>query len=423
MKFCGIDFGTSNSAVCLAANGKHEMVRLDGDSTNIPSAIFFDTEENKVTFGQAGIDAFTSGQDGRLMRSLKSILGTDLIHDKTQIGMRHISFEDILTTFISHLKDKAESQQRGELSSVVMGRPVHFVDGNPEADKRAQDKLEEVARKSGFKEIEFQFEPIAAALSYESSLEKDELALIADIGGGTSDFSIIRVGPNHRRKTDRSEDILANTGVRVGGTNLDARLSLTGVMPHLGMDSESIDRLSGGRRSKLPAYLFYDLATWYKIHMLYNLKFERFIDQLAREVDDNGEFERYVEIIHAQKGHLLAAMVEQAKIELSSNPSSHLGLGKVINSSKLDIPLERPTFEAAINEERAKISAAIDLCLKEAGVTPANITAIFLTGGSTAVPAIKQTICEKLPGGNIVSGDLFNSVGKGLGIEADRVFA
>ena len=149
---CGIDFGTSNSAVCLegTGGGDVEMVRLEGGSTNIPSAIFFDTDENKVAFGQAGIDAFTAGQEGRLMRSLKSILGTELIHEKTQIGARHVSFEDILSTFISHLKTTAQTQRGAELSSVVMGRPVYFVDGNQSADTKAQNKLEEVARKAGF---------------------------------------------------------------------------------------------------------------------------------------------------------------------------------------------------------------------------------------------------------------------------------
>ena len=425
MNICGIDFGTSNSAVCLegTGGGDVEMVRLEGGSTNIPSAIFFDTDENKVAFGQAGIDAFTAGQEGRLMRSLKSILGTELIHEKTQIGARHVSFEDILSTFISHLKTTAQTQRGAELSSVVMGRPVYFVDGNQSADTKAQNKLEEMARKAGFKHVAFQFEPIAAALTYESTAQRDELALIADIGGGTADFSVIKVGPGYRKKQDRSDDILANTGVRVGGTNLDTRLSLACVMPHLGAQSETVDKLSAGQRSKLPQSLFLDLATWHKIHMLYNLKYERFIESLAREVDDEGEFDRYVEIIKAQKGHLLAAMVEDAKIALSAETQTTLALAKVCRNTDISIQARLATFEAAVSEEMGKIRTAINDCLRDANVKAQEITAIFLTGGSTAAPIVKRAICENFPQGNIVSGDRFNSVGRGLGIEALRVFS
>ena len=419
---CGIDFGTSNSAVCLARENTTEMVRLEGASTNIPSAIFFDTEEHTVTYGQRGIDAFTAGQDGRLMRSLKSILGTELMHEKTQIGMRHVSFEDILTRFIKHLKEKAEAQAAQEIPSVVMGRPVHFVDDDSDADKRAQNKLREVAQKAGFRDVTFQFEPIAAALAYEASTSKDELALIADIGGGTSDFSVIKVGPGYRKKADRQQDILANTGVRVGGTNLDTHLSVNGMMPHLGMASETVDKLSGGRRTPLPRRLFLDLATWHKIHLLYTLKNERFIEQLAREVDDNGEFNRYVEIIQTQKGHMLAGRVEAAKICLSDQEQTKLNLSEIINQNDLEIPLHKKIFEQSINEEMLKITNAVNLCLKQAGVHRDDITAIFLTGGSTAVPLVKAAICANLPEGNIISGDKFNSVGHGLGIEAGRVF-
>src|SRR5262249_50228758 len=157
-----------------------------------------------VTFGREAVFRYLQRENGRLMRSLKSVLGSSLIHEQTQVGAKRLRFDEIVSLFLSYIRKGAD-----EPSSVVMGRPVFFVDENPEADRSAADQLRQAAKNAGFKHIEFQFEPIAAALDYERQVSAEELAFVVDIGGGTSDFSIVRVSPRRRGKPDRKSDILA----------------------------------------------------------------------------------------------------------------------------------------------------------------------------------------------------------------------
>ena len=236
---CGIDFGTSNSTIAVVRDGETALVPLEDGHTTLPSAIFYDADGAAAIYGRAAIEAYTSGESGRLMRSLKSILGSELIMDKTAVGGRYETFENILVGYIRHLKNKAEAFSGSKIDHAIMGRPVHFVDDDAAVDARAEAKLGEIAREAGFTRVAFQFEPIAAALSFEHTLEHDELVFISDIGGGTADFSVVEVGPKRRAKKDRSGDILANDGIRVGGTNLDMRLSMAAVMPHLGSKSKT----------------------------------------------------------------------------------------------------------------------------------------------------------------------------------------
>ncbi|MGB8814207.1 MAG: Hsp70 family protein, partial [Paracoccaceae bacterium] len=232
---CGIDFGTSNSTVALNdATGAH-LIALEGDHVTLPSAVFWEADGAPPQFGRAAIAAYTGGDDGRLMRGLKSILGSSLIDEKTRVGNRAIAFKDIVASFFAHLKTKLDAAAGAPVTHATLGRPVHFVDGDPAGDAAAQAVLEDIARAKGFEHISFQYEPIAAALHYEQSVTHEELVLIVDIGGGTSDFSIVRVSPARARQPDRQSDILANDGIRVGGTDFDRLLSLASVMPQLGL--------------------------------------------------------------------------------------------------------------------------------------------------------------------------------------------
>ncbi|HYE48801.1 MAG TPA: Hsp70 family protein, partial [Azospirillaceae bacterium] len=211
MTFCGLDFGTSNSTIGIAAGNRLDLAPLEDGQPTLPSAIFFDFEQATAPrFGRAAMAAYVSGTEGRLMRSLKSVLGTGLIDEDTLLLTRRIGFREVIALVVRHLKAKAEAAAGRPIDAVVHGRPVHFVDGNPAADARAQAALEEIARGCGFRHVSFQYEPIAAALHYESQIAAEEVALIADIGGGTSDFSIVRLSPERARRAERADDILAN---------------------------------------------------------------------------------------------------------------------------------------------------------------------------------------------------------------------
>ena len=260
---CGLDFGTSNSAIGVMRNGTAVLAPVEAGNTLMPSAVFFDYEtKGRVLFGNEAIEAYVGRTEGRLMRALKSILGSPLIDEETSLGGRKVPLTHVVEILVRHLKDKAEAFSGQEITRVVHGRPVRFVDDDDTADARAQAVLETIARRAGFRDVAFVYEPIAAAHHYEQTIASEELALIADIGGGTSDFSIIRVGPQHRGRADRSGDVLANAGVRVGGTDFDTALSLAAVMPLLGLGTQLVDK-----NLPMPNALYHQLAAWATINV------------------------------------------------------------------------------------------------------------------------------------------------------------
>ncbi len=224
MASCGLDFGTSNTTLGVARRGRPPaLVRLEGEDVTIPSAIFFDWSSNAV-IGRAAVDAYVDGAQGRLLRSLKSALGSALIDETTQVGRKRLRFTQVIACYLGQLKARAQESAGEPLTQVVHGRPVHFVDGDADGDRKAEDALREIAHSIGFEDVSFQFEPIAAALDYERQVTREEIAMVVDIGGGTSDFSIVRLSPKRRTKADRSSDVLANGGARVGGVDFDRRL-------------------------------------------------------------------------------------------------------------------------------------------------------------------------------------------------------
>jgi hypothetical chaperone protein len=261
---CGIDFGTSNSTVGWLRPGHPTLLPLEDNKPTLPSVVFFNAEENSVSFGRAGLREYLDGYEGRLMRSLKSLLGSSLIDGRTEVQGRVVPFRELLSQFIATLKARAEAHGGRAFEQAVLGRPVYFVDDDAAADRVAEDTLGEIARAVGFKEISFQYEPIAAAFHYETTIAREERVLVADIGGGTSDFSIVRLSPERARAADRRCDVLASGGVHIGGTDFDKQLSLAGVMPLLGYRS----RLKGGR--EMPSSIYFNLATWHTINFAYS---------------------------------------------------------------------------------------------------------------------------------------------------------
>src|SRR3954468_6410018 len=289
---CGIDFGTSNTTVGLSDHASAALIPLEGEQRTLPSAMFFDFEDHGVQFGRDAVERYLTGHDGRFMRALKSILGTALIHEKTYIRRKAVPFAGILGFFFAHLKTQIETRLGHEVDQVVLGRPVRFVDKDDAADAEAQSALEAIARDQGFKHIAFQYEPIAAALDYEQQVISEEMVLIVDIGGGTSDFSIVRVSPERRRKTRRDDDILANGGIHIGGTDFDRLLSLRCVMPHLGYGSLTVD----GKRN-LPTSYYHELATWHRINQLYRKAVLPELRQIRYEAERRDLVDRFIKVV------------------------------------------------------------------------------------------------------------------------------
>lgn len=415
----GVDFGTSNSTAAFVASGEPVLVPLEGGKLDLPSAVFFDFETGQRKYGRAAIDAYVGDGEGRFMRALKSILGTSLEDDSTYVAGKRVAFVDIIAGFVRSIRETAEALRGVEIDTVVAGRPVHFVDDDSEADRRAERTLERIFRAAGFRHVAFQFEPIAAALDYEQAVRREEIALIADLGGGTSDFSVVRISPSGGKKADRGGDILSTGGVHVGGTDLDRLVNLRKVMPELGMDSR-LKRDFGDGLITIPRHVFVSLSTWQKIHLLYDQATLREVRDYLRLSDSPRLIERLLHVLEERLGHRLALDVERAKIELTDAPDATISLGAI--GAAAGVGIERAEFEGIIAQETAAIRRALENTLADAGIGPERVSALFLTGGTTAIPVVRRALLEAVPNATVVEGDRFGSVGIGLALDAGRRF-
>lgn len=415
----GVDFGTSNSTAAFVDGAEPVLVPLEDGRFDLPSAVFFDFETGSQKYGRSAIDGYVGDAEGRFMRALKSILGTSLEDDSTYIAGKRVAFSDIIAGFIRSIKTTAEEFRGTEIDTVVAGRPVHFVDDDSKADRQAEQTLERIFHAAGFRDVAFQYEPIAAALDYEQTVGREEIALIADLGGGTSDFSVVRISPDGRGRSDRGDDILATGGVHVGGTDLDRLANLRKVMPKLGLDSR-LRRDFGDGLITIPRHVFVSLSTWQRIHLLYDRAILREVKDYLRLSNSPHLIERLQHVLEERLGHKLALEVEAAKIGLTDAPAARIGLDVIEHG--LGVEIDRAEFEAIIAAETRAIRRALDGTLADAGLGPEAVSAIFLTGGTTAVPVVRQALLEAVPQAAVVEGDRFGSVGIGLALEARRRF-
>ncbi|MBC7576980.1 MAG: Hsp70 family protein [Tardiphaga sp.] len=412
MSTCGLDFGTSNTTLGTIVDDVPVLATLEPGHTTIPSAIFYEVD-GAILIGRKAMEAYVEGAPGRLMRSLKSVLGTSLIDETTNTGRERTSFRDIIAWYLGAVKRRAEVATGRPLRNVVHGRPVHFVDNNPVSDRKAEATLRDIASDIGFDEVTFQFEPIAAALDYERTLNSEEIALIADIGGGTSDFSIVRLSPERHRHAERQSDILANDGVRIGGTDFDRQLSLGVLMPLLGyrtaMKRAGLD---------VPSGYFHDLATWSNINRMYESKVMNEVRQVRFESKQPELLDRLVRVLDEQRGHTLAMEIEEAKIGLSAAPRASIALDWI--EPGLQAGVARKELVGHTQNLAERITARIAICLDQAGLRAEDIDAVFLTGGSVQLAHVRKAITAAVPNARAIDGDTFGAVGKGLTIEAVR---
>jgi hypothetical chaperone protein len=415
-QFCGMDFGTSNSTFAVVDGQRPPLLLpLEGDRVTIPTALFFSFETDDVYFGRAAMNEYVAGGDGRLLRAIKSVLGTSLFNDATRVKRRLLAFSDIVGTFVGEMKLRAEASLGGEIDRIVCGRPVRFVDDDEAADRTAERQLAMALNSVGYKHVEFQFEPIAAALDYEQQVAREEIGLVADIGGGTSDFTVIRLSPERARSADRQQDILSTGGVHIGGTDFDRLLSLRQVMPLLGYGTETAD----GKRP-LPSAPYNDLATWHRINRLYNPKVLSELLSTVKEAAHPELARRMAAIVEHREGHRLAARVEEAKIALSADATTRFDF--VAEDVTLDAPIGSGDLDRAIAEACSRIGTAVDTTLAAAGIGAHQVDTLIVTGGSTRVAGVSRLLDGLFPTARRVATDAFGSVGLGLAIDAGRRF-
>jgi hypothetical chaperone protein len=402
----GIDFGTSNSACALInANGALQVIPLDGAKAEIPTALFFAFETQTVLYGAAAMQAYLNGTEGRLLRSLKSLLGSRLMDEYTAVGDKSIRFFDIVVLFFKELKRRCEAHVGQSLSHAVLGRPVHFVDDDAERDALAQATLGQAALEAGFTHIAYQLEPIAAALDYEQRISAETTALVVDIGGGTSDFTVIRLNPARIAQSDRSADILATTGVHIGGTDFDRLLDLATVMPLLGYKHVG----TGGRI--VPNSVFFDLSTWHLIHQAYTRKSLHFAKELWTDFTDQALHRRLMDALEEQHGHRMLSRVEAAKIACSiSGDAAAVDLEFLDRS--LHPHIDAAGMESALHDAIGQVVKCAQSCVSAAGLH--QVDAVYLTGGSSALRTLIEALCIAMPEATLVEGNRFGGVAAGL---------
>ena len=411
---CGVDFGTSNSTVGRSRPGQPLLLPLEDGKATLPSVVFFNAEDETTTFGRAALADYLAGYEGRLMRSMKSLLGTSLIDGQTEVQGRALPFRTLLAQFLGELKQRAEQSAQQVFTHAVFGRPVHFIDGDAAADRQAEDTLRELACNAGFKDVAFQYEPIAAAFAYEAGIVREELVLVVDIGGGTSDFTLVRLSPAGNGKAARHDDILATGGVHIGGTDFDKYLSLACIMPLLGLGT----RLANN--NEVPSGYYFNLATWHTINFTYSQKVWRELQDVYRDAQERDKLARLLKLVEHRDGHWLAQKAEDGKIALSDAETFPLLLDRL--APGLTAPLQRTGFNAAIAHLVASIRDAVSTMLDDAGIRCGDVDTVFFTGGSSGVPLLRREIGAMFPEAAHVEGDLFGSIGAGLAIDAARKF-
>ena len=425
--YCAIDFGTSNSAVAVPRPDGDGMtlVELEPGFATMPTAVFYLAEGDASdgpprAFGRAAIAAYVDGLDGRLMRSMKSILGSSLVEQRTDVGAgRSVSYLDVVAGYLKRLRTLAQAARQAPVARAILGRPVFFVDDDPARDAAAQAALERAARAVGFDEVQFQYEPIAAAFDYEQGVQAEQVVLVADIGGGTSDFSVVRVGPRRAQRLERKDDILANHGVHLAGTDFDRRVSLATIQRELGYGSLGPARADAPPR-EVPSAVYFDLATWHLINTVYAPQRVAELRAMRGFYADPSQHRRLMTVVQQRLGHALAALAEQAKIDVAGGAAARLDLAAV--EPGLGLVLDEATALAALEADLARIVEAARDAVRQAGLGASQVDALFLTGGSTGLRLLVQRLAACFPAARVVQGERFASVATGLGLHAKRVF-
>ncbi len=420
-KAIGLDFGTTNSALALAtSDGVVQLARFRGKET-FRSILYFDEHDAarsgklRVVAGPDAIQSYLNAKTpGRLIQSMKSYLASRLFN-QTQILGETYALEELIGILLRHLRKFAEERFGNLGSTLVVGRPVHFSGTKNEADdKFAVNRLRTAFSNAGFENVHFLPEPVAAAYKYQQRLDHDELVLIADFGGGTSDFSLLRVGPGVRSAGDRARALLGNDGVPLAGDAFDGRLVRHLVAPLLGRGAEF--RSVFDRVLPIPSWIYAHLERWHHLSFLRSPRTLQLLLDLRREALEPEKLAALLHLVEHDLGFLLFRAVERAKRELSEQDAARFRFEH--EDLCIDRPVTRAQFEAWIAPELLAIAGCVDGLLRRARVPAAAVDRVFLTGGSSLVPAVRRLFEERFGSEKLRSGGELTSVASGLALRA-----
>jgi hypothetical chaperone protein len=422
----GVDFGTTNSSVARATrSGEVELVRFThgAELTDVYRSLLYlervrerNSNVVKSWSGPEGIERYLAADTkGRLIQSLKSFLSSRSLLSTDVFGRRR-TIEDLIARILRDLREKAERQFQMQIRSAVVGRPVNFVGAENEEDNAyAERRLEEAFRAAGFESVRFEMEPVAAAHYYESTLDHDELILIGDFGGGTSDFSVVRVGPNVRGRGRQRSDLLGNAGVGLAGDAFDAKIIRHLVSPALGAGTQmrSLHKLL-----PVPNWVYAKLERWHHLSFLKTSEVMNMLKSVRAQALEPEKLESLLHLIREDLGYHLHRAVQKVKCDLSNQPSAMFYFSD--GAIEIQASLERDLFENWIEEELKQIAACVDSLLERSRLHSKKIDRVFLTGGSSFVPSVRKIFEIRFGADRISAGNEFTSVVRGLALQARK---
>ena len=418
----GLDFGTTNSAIAVADVGKEATLARfnDGNDTtaSFRSILYFPSIDRSSTVKaetKAGPEAINSYLDadskGRLILSIKSSLGSRLF-TSTQINGRYYTLEDLIAIILRRLRTTVIEQFGVSATAVVLGRPVRFAGAETETDETlALDRLRSAADLAGFSEVTFELEPVAAAYQYETQLDHDELVLIGDFGGGTSDFTLAHLGPG-RKRTGRNP-VIGTSGVAIAGDTFDSRIMMNLVAPKLGLGSHYV---SLGKELPVPVWLYSQLSSWHRTFLLKDPKTMAVLRQVKNQASEPDKVAALIQIISENLGYALYRAVESTKVGLTANEEAEFVFAH--GSTNIADTLERWRFESWIQEDIQSIATCVKSLISQHNVNVGDIGSVFLTGGSSFVPYVRRFFAKTFGSHKLKGGEELTTVAKGLALRA-----
>lgn len=449
--FIGFDYGTANCSVAVMQDGAPRMLMMENGSTLLPSMLSAPTREavsewlyrhhqvpatgdetqallrramnynreedidvlgNSVQFGLASLKQYIDDpEEVYFVKSPKSFLGASGLKPQ-QVAV----FEDLVCSMMLHIRQQAQSQLQESIEQAVIGRPINFQGlGGDDANAQAVGILQRAAQRAGFRDVVFQYEPVAAGLDFEASLSEEKRVLVVDIGGGTTDCSVLLMGPQWRTRHDREQSLLGHSGCRVGGNDLDIALAFKSLMPLLGMGGETEKGIA------LPILPWWNAVAINDVPAqtdFYSAANGRLLRDLARDARDAEKVALLYKVWQQRLSYRLVRSAEESKIALSESAQIDTRLPFI--SDTLATAISQDGLEAALNQPLTRILEQVQLALENSSEKP---DVIYLTGGSARSPLIKKALAEQLPGIPIAGGDDFGSVTAGLARWAQVVFA
>lgn len=448
--FIGFDYGTANCSVAIMDQGQPKMLPLEQGSPYLPSmlcaptreavsewlfrhhqvptpqaesqallrrAVAFNREEDievtpaSVKFGLASLAQYMDDpEEVWFVKSPKSFLGASGLKPQ-QVAL----FEDLVCAMMLHIRQSAESSLNDSVTQAVIGRPVNFQGlGGEDANQQAEGILARAASRAGFRDVIFQFEPVAAGLDFEATLTKESRVLVVDIGGGTTDCSMLLMGPQWHDKSDRSDSLLGHSGCRVGGNDLDIMLAFKELMPLLGLGGETVKGMG------LPALPWWNAVAINDVPAqsdFYAAASNKLLQDLIRDAREPEKVKRLLKVWRQRLSYRLVRAAEESKIALSDRPETLAGLDFIDGGLATDISVA--ALQAAISQPLERIQEQVALALETSGTKP---DVIYLTGGSAKSPVLRQALQRQLPDIPLTSGDDFGSVTAGLARWAQVMF-